>query len=152
MLLNFAILLIACCVAASMGALFPPDEWYDGVKKAPWNPPNWVFPTVWSLLFLAIAYSAARVSLLPGSGTALALWALQLALNTIWTPIFFGLRRLKLGLIVIVLLWLAVFATCVAFFKLDNVAGLLFIPYIIWVTIAASLNFMVIRLNPGLES
>ena len=106
-----------------------------------------MFPVVWTVLYIAIAVAAARVAPLPGSAFAMAFWALQITLNSIWTPNFFGKRRLGGGLVVIVLLWLAVLATMLAFFRLDTLAGWLFAPYLLWVTIATALNFSVWRLN-----
>jgi tryptophan-rich sensory protein len=100
-----------------------------------------------------MSYAAARVAALsgttPGTGQALAFWSVQIALNTLWTPVFFGLKRMKAGLVVIGLLWLAVAATMLSFFRLDLLAGLLMVPYLIWVSIAAALNRAVLVRNPG---
>ena len=95
-----------------------------------------------------MAGAAARVAVLPESSLALALWALQIALNTLWTPVFFGLQRIRAGLVVLIALWLSVAACLVAMLQLDIVAGLLFVPYLAWVTTAGALNFQVMRLNP----
>ena len=129
--------------------MFDPGEWYDNLEKPSWNPPKWVFPVTWTVLYIAIAAAAARVAPLEGNAYAMAFFALQLALNTLWTPVFFGLHRMGAGMIVIVCLWAAVACTMFAFFALDFVAGLLFVPYLIWVTIASCLNWSVRRLNPG---
>ncbi|MEM9393894.1 MAG: TspO/MBR family protein [Pseudomonadota bacterium] len=144
----FAIFLAACGAAAATGSMFQPGRWYDGLQKPPWNPPNWVFPVVWSVLYLLIAASAARVAGAPGSAYAMAFWGLQIALNTLWTPVFFGLRRIKAGMIIIVFLWLAVLGSLVFAYRVDVLAGLLLVPYLIWVSIAATLNRAVWRLNP----
>jgi translocator protein len=145
--------LAACGAAAATGAMFQPGDWYRGLSKPVWTPPDWVFPVTWTFLYLAMSYAAARVAALsgtmPGTGQALAFWSVQIALNTLWTPIFFGLRRMRAGLIVIVLLWLAVAATMIAFVRLDWIAGVLMLPYVIWVTIAAALNRSVMVRNPG---
>jgi len=94
-----------------------------------------------------------RIAMLSGSdervGQALALWSVQIALNTLWTPVFFGLRRIGAGLVIIALLWLAVAATLVAFWRIDPVAGYLFAPYLAWVTVAGLLNRSVYWRNPG---
>jgi tryptophan-rich sensory protein len=139
----------ACCAAATTGAVFQPGEWYDSLEKPNWTPPNWVFPVTWTVLYVLIAVAAMRVALLPENSYALAFWALQIALNTLWTPIFFGLRRLKTGMIVIIFLWLSVAGTMLAMFQIDTVAGVLFVPYLIWVTIASALNFSVMQKNPA---
>ncbi|MDJ1017797.1 MAG: TspO/MBR family protein [Paracoccaceae bacterium] len=146
--LLFIIFLAGCGAAATTGAMFDPGEWYEGLEKPPWTPAKWVFPAAWSVLYLCIAAAGARVAVLEGSAYAMAFFALQLALNTLWTPIFFGLRRMGAGMVVIVFLWLAVAATMLAFFALDWIAGALFAPYLLWVTIAAALNFSVWRRNP----
>jgi translocator protein len=145
--------LAACGAAAATGAMFQPGEWYRGLSKPLWTPPDWVFPLAWTFLYLSMSYAAARVASLsgttPGTGQALAFWSVQIALNTLWTPIFFGLRKMKAGLVVIALLWLAVAATMIAFFRVDWIAGALIVPYVIWVTIAAALNRSVLVRNPG---
>lgn len=148
----FAIFLAACFAAGATGAMFPPGQWYQDLRKPSWTPPNWLFPVAWTTLYLCMAYAAARVALMPGNALAMALWALQIALNTLWTPVFFGLRRLRAGLVVLSALWIAVAATLVALWQVDTVVGALFIPYLIWVTVAWMLNYSVMRLNPGAGS
>lgn len=135
--------LAACGAAAATGAMFMPGEWYRNLEKPSWTPPDWVFPVAWTVLYLSMSVAAMRVAGqagVPGGGQALALWSVQIALNTLWTPVFFGLRRMGAGLVIISLLWLAVAATMVAFWQIDRVAGLLFAPYVLWVTIAWALN------------
>jgi tryptophan-rich sensory protein len=95
-----------------------------------------------------MAFAGARVAVSPENGVAMALWALQIAFNGLWTPVFFGLKRLRLGMLVLTGLWLSVALTMVALWQVDWLAGLLFVPYLIWVTIAGALNFSVMRLNP----
>lgn len=146
--LLFAIFLGACTAAGAMGALFPPGEWYDELEKPSWTPPNWLFPLAWTTLYLLMSWAGARVGALPGNGVALALWSLQIAVNALWTPVFFGMRKLKAGMLVLVGLWLAVAACTVAMFAVDAFAGLMFVPYVVWVTVAGALNLAVIRLNP----
>lgn len=145
----FFIFLAACGAAAATGAMFNPDVWYRDLKKPVWTPPDWLFPVAWTTLYVCMAYSAMRVALLPDNAHAMAFWALQIALNTLWTPVFFGLHRIRSGMVVMVFLWLAVAATTFAFFQMDTVAGVVIFPYLIWVTIAGALNFSVMRLNPG---
>ena len=143
----FAIFLAGCGAAATTGAVFQPGEWYESLEKPSWTPPKWVFPVTWSTLYILISLAATRVAVLDGNAHAMAFYALQLALNTLWTPVFFGLRRMKAGMVVIMFLWLSVAATMLAFFSLDWIAGLLFAPYLLWVTIASALNYSVWRLN-----
>lgn len=136
----FLTYLAACGAAAATGAMFQPGEWYRGLAKPRWTPPDWLFPVAWTVLYLAMSAAAARVAMLPDTGLALALWSVQIALNTLWTPVFFGLRRIGAGLVIIFLLWLAVAATMVAFWQHDAIAGALFAPYLAWVTVAGMLN------------
>ena len=144
----FVTFLVACGAAATTGAMFEPDRWYRDLDKPRWTPPGWAFPVAWTTLYLAMAFAAMRVAQLPDSGQALAFWAAQIAFNTLWTPIFFGLHRMRAAFIVMIGLWLTVAATLVAFWRLDPVAGALFVPYLAWVTTAGALNLSVLRRNP----
>jgi len=145
----FAVFLAASIAAGATGMIFRPGAWYAGLKKPSFTPPNWVFPVVWTWLYVSVAWAAARVAMEPGSQAALALFSLQIALNTLWTPVFFGARRMRLGFFVICALWLAVAAMGWTFLGHDLLAGLLVGPYLIWVTLAAALNWRVWRDNPG---
>ncbi len=144
----FSTFLLACAAAATTGALFEPADWYKRLDKPWWTPPGFLFPLVWTSLYLLMALAAMRVALLPESGQALAFWAAQIAFNTLWTPIFFGLHRMRAAMIVMMGLWLTVAATALAFYNMDMVAGLMMAPYVVWVTIAGALNFSVLRRNP----
>ena len=144
----FLIFLAACCAAGATGAMFPPGDWYERLEKPDWTPPNWVFPVAWTTLYLMISIAAARVAVRPDNGVAMALCALQFSLNTLWTPVFFGLRRMRAGLVVVACLWVAVLACLIAFWAVDFIAGMLFLPYLAWVTIATALNYSVMTLNP----
>lgn len=144
----FATFLVAAGAAATTGAMFEPGDWYRRLNKPRWTPPGWAFPLVWTILYLSMAFAAMRVAQLPGNGQALAFWAAQIAFNTLWTPIFFGLHRMRAGMVVMTGLWLSVAATLVSFWMLDPLAGLLFVPYLVWVTAAGALNLSVLRRNP----
>lgn len=146
--LCFGIFLVACIGAGSTGSLFSPGPWYRALTKPSWTPPDWAFPVVWTSLYVCMAFAGARVAVRPDNGVAMALWALQIAMNGLWTPVFFGLRRLRLGLVVLIGLWLSVALTMVALWQVDWLSGLLFLPYLVWVSIAGALNFSVMRLNP----
>lgn len=144
----FLTYLAACGGAAATGALFSPGEWYRGLNKPGWTPPDWVFPVTWTTLYLCMSLAAMRVAPLEGSAIAMGFWAVQITLNALWTPVFFGLQRLRGGLIVVLMLWVAVAVTLIAFLRLDLWAGVLMVPYLIWVTIASALNLSVLRRNP----
>jgi len=144
----FAIFLAACFAAGSTGGLFSPGEWYARLRKPWWTPPNWLFPVAWTILYVCMAAAGARVAVSPGNGIAMAFWALQIALNGLWTPVFFGLKKMRLGLIVLSGLWMSVAASVVALWQVDMISGLLFLPYLAWVSVAGALNASVLRLNP----
>jgi benzodiazapine receptor len=154
-LIVFLLYLAACLVAGATGVLFPPGSWYDSLDKPKWTPPNWMFPVVWAVLYLLMSWAAVIVTnSLSGddaSRIGLSFWSLQITLNALWTPVFFGLRRIGSGLLVMVPLWLAVAGTMVTFFMVNLLAGLLFVPYLVWVTMAASLNYAIWRRNPTPE-
>jgi tryptophan-rich sensory protein len=120
--------------------------------KPAWNPPAWVFGPVWTVLYLMMAVAAWLVWRrrgFAGAPWALGLFVLQLALNTLWSAIFFGLRRPGVAAIEILLLWLAILATLIAFAPVSRLAAILLAPYLAWVTFAAVLNFTIWRMNLG---
>ena len=145
----FLTYMAACGAAAATGAMIQPGAWYASLNKPSWTPPDWVFPVTWTVLYFCMSYAAMRVALLPDTGQALAFWSVQIALNTLWTPVFFGLKRMRAGLVVIALLWLSVAATMLTFWSHDVIAGLLFAPYLLWCSIAGALNYSVLTRNPG---
>ena len=146
--LLFSVFLVACLGAGATGGLFPPGPWYRALNKPWFTPPDWVFPVTWLVLYICMATAGARVAMAEGAGLALALWALQIAFNGLWTPVFFGLRNIRLGMAVVSFLWVTVFFAMVAHWQVDTLAGVLFVPYLVWVTIAAALNAGVWRMNP----
>ena len=148
----FAIFLLACGAAGATGAVFQPGSWYKTLDKPSWTPPDWVFPVAWTSIYILISIAGARVAVLDGNGLALAFWASQAAFSTLWTPVFFGLRRMKAALLVMVPLWVSVLGCLWCSFQLDFWAGLAFVPYMIWVSVAAALNATVWRLNPGVPA
>jgi len=148
--LGFAGWLLLCFAAAAFGSLFMPGEWYAQLKKPEWNPPNWLFGPVWSALYTMMAIAAWLIWRRGGFAAQrvpLGLFLLQLLLNAAWSPLFFGLRRPGLAFAEIVLLWLAILGTLIAFWKEHRVAALLLLPYLAWVTFAAVLNFTLWQLN-----
>lgn len=148
-ILLFFIFLIATFAAGATGSLFPPGQWYKSLEKPWFTPPNWVFPVMWTSIYILIAFAAARVAGQDGSAYAMAFWAAQIAFNALWTPIFFGLRRLKAALPVMGGLWVTVAGALVMHWQVDVWAGLAFVPYLAWVTVAGALNYEVWRLNPN---
>lgn len=147
-ILLFLVFLAAAFGAAATGALFPTGAWYENLKKPTWVPPNWLFPVAWTTIYVLIAFAGARVAGLDGSQYAMAFWAMQIAFNALWTPVFFGLRNMKASLVVMACLWIAVFGATITHFQMDVWAGLAFVPYLAWVTVASALNYSVYSLNP----
>lgn len=145
--LDFLVFLFACMAAGLTGSLFPPGKWYSELNKPVWTPPNWVFPVAWPILYLLMSYSGATLANLESAGSALALWALQISLNTLWTPVFFGAYDLFGALVIIIFLWTTILCYTVGSYKIDKLASYLFIPYLAWVSFAAILNFEYLRIN-----
>lgn len=134
-------------LASLGGALCPPGVWYASLHKPPFTPPDFVFPIVWTLLYVLMAIAAWRVWRARGLHHALALFILQLCLNAAWMPVAFGMQRLGLALLVILALWGVLSATLRVFWRLNKVAGALLAPYLLWVTYAAYLNLGLVGLN-----
>ncbi|HPF70593.1 MAG TPA: tryptophan-rich sensory protein [Candidatus Krumholzibacteria bacterium] len=137
--------------AGLAGSRFQPGEWYAGLVKPDWTPPNLVFPVVWTLLYIAMGVAAFRVWYrhgFAGARIALGLWLTQLALNAAWSWIFFGLQAPGAAFFEIILLWGAILATFQAFRQRDRLAARLMLPYLAWVGFAFALNFAIWRLNP----
>ncbi len=140
----------ACFTAAAVGSLFPPGAWYAQLDKPPFNPPSWIFAPVWTALYLGMAVAAWLVwrrGGFAGAPVALGLFVAQLLLNGAWSWLFFGLHRPGLALAEILVLWALIAATLVAFWAQSRAAGLLFVPYLAWVSFASVLNVALWRLN-----
>jgi tryptophan-rich sensory protein len=140
--LTLAGLALAALAAGATGALFQPGAWYKTLVKPAWTPPDWLFPVAWTVLYASMVYAAWRVTAAPIelAAPALAFWAAQIVLNALWSPVFFGLHRIGGALAVLSLLWVAVLSTLVLFFRADLIAGLLLVPYLVWVSYAGALN------------
>jgi benzodiazapine receptor len=126
--------------------------WYPTLVKPSFNPPNWIFAPVWSTLYIMMGIAAGLVWDRIESNTelvkkALVIFALQLALNALWSYLFFGLMNPMLALLEIVILWLMIYETYVQFGKINKIAGYLFIPYLLWVSFAMVLNASIWWLN-----
>jgi len=147
------VLFYACTLVAAGGAI-----WFVGDLNAnKWvvpsiAPPTWLFGPVWTLLYVLIATSGYRISYLKSSNLksiTLGLWALQMCLNTLWTPVFFGAFDLQGAFGIIVALWLTIGAYVIVTFKIDRTSSYLFAPYWVWVSFATLLNFAYIIANPS---
>ena len=146
--------IVICHSAGFIGAIFTSSTiptWYDSLKKPFFSPPNWIFGPVWTILYTLMGISAYLVWRhgIHNSQvkTALIIFGVQLFLNAIWSPIFFGLRALFVALVVIIILWIAILLNILTFLKISKIAAVLLIPYILWVSFAAILNYSLWILN-----
>ena len=155
--MNDALGLIAavliCALAAVVGGVATAGAvrtWYPTLRTPSWNPPARLFGPVWSALYLMMAIAVWlvwRTRDATNVGVALGLFAVQLALNVLWSVLFFGLRRPGGALLDIGILWIAILATVVVFWPIDPIGSALLLPYLAWVTFAAALNGSILRLN-----
>ena len=130
-----------------IGLMTLPGEWYAELAKPPFNPPNWIFAPVWTLLYIMVAVAGWRTWQRGPRSAAMALWFVQLALNFVWSPVFFGAHRIGGALAVIVALLAAIIAFIVMAWPRDRIAALLFTPYAAWVAFATLLNGALWYLN-----
>ena len=131
----------------AIGFLTAPGEWYAGLAKPPFNPPNWVFAPVWTVLYVLIAVAGWRTFERDRSSWPMKLWWAQLVLNFLWSPVFFAAHRIGLALLVILLLLAAILAFLVMSWRQSRVAAWLFAPYASWAAFAAALNGSIWLLN-----
>ncbi len=133
--------------AGALGAVLTKDsmEKYRNLYKPPFSPPGWVFPVVWTILFILMGIAAylVYISDAPDKWVALKLYVIQLLLNVGWSVIFFRLNAYQLAFAWLLLLWYMVFLTAKEFYKINTRAGILMIPYLIWLTFAAYLNLAI---------
>jgi len=153
-IVKLIISIVACEGAGGIGAVFTTPAiptWYAGLKKPAFTPPNSVFGPIWLTLYLLMGVAVFVVWRegfnQEGVPIAFAVFWGQLVLNILWSVIFFGLRSLLGGIVMILLLWIAILVNIITFFGVSPVAGGLLIPYIVWVSIAANLNVQIWMLN-----
>jgi len=152
--LKYTLSIGVCLAAGGLGTIFTISSiptWYAHLIKPSFSPPNWLFGPVWTILYILMGISLALIWV-KGVKTerareALMLFGVQLFLNAIWSPIFFGAKDLTLALIVIILMWFFILKTILAFGKVNKTASYLLYPYIAWVSFASILNFSVWLLN-----
>jgi tryptophan-rich sensory protein len=146
--------LLASFSAAAIGGFSTAagvTTWYPTLAKPSWTPPPWLFGPAWTVLYASMGIAAwlvwRRAGGFAGARVALTLFFVQLAVNALWSVFFFGLRNPGLALADIAVLWCAIAATLVAFFRVSPAAGGLLVPYLAWVSFAAALNYAIWRLN-----
>ena len=153
-ILKIVLLVVLCVTVGYLSGLVTRESiltWYVTLNKPSFNPPNWVFAPVWTLLYIMMGVAAGMIwtsnSDEQTTKKALGFFAIQLGLNALWSYLFFGLHNPLLALIEIILLWLMIFETYNMFKKINKTAGLLLLPYLAWVSFATILNASIWWLN-----
>ena len=152
-LLGLIVFIIMCLAVSSVGGAITAtsvDTWYQALEKPPFNPPDWVFAPVWTALYILMGVAAWRIWRLRSSKAhhiALSVFGLQLCLNLAWSFLFFGLQHINLALVEIVILLIVVIINMIMFWRLERLAGLLFVPYVAGVSYATILNASLSLLN-----
>jgi benzodiazapine receptor len=143
-----------CQLAGVIGSVFTSSAipgWYAALRKPSFTPPGWVFGPVWISLYLLMGVSAFMIWSKGLSDSrvrmALSLFLGQLLLNTLWSVLFFGLRSPLAGFIEILILWIAIALTMISFWRISSPSGILLLPYLLWVSFAAVLNYSILILN-----
>ncbi len=151
---KLAAAVLVCLAAGSVGSFFTlgsVSTWYATIQKPSFNPPNWVFGPAWTMLYILMGVSAYLVWIKGWSRkdvrAALAAFGLQLFLNLLWSLIFFGAKQIFYAFAEIMFLWLSIVFTMALFYRVSKNAALLLVPYILWVSFAAFLNYSVWQMN-----
>ncbi|MFO1107846.1 MAG: TspO/MBR family protein [Bradyrhizobium sp.] len=131
----------------TLGYANTPGGWYAALNKPAFNPPNYVFAPVWLALYVCIGAAGARTWAREPRSAAMAAWFGQMVLNFIWSPVFFGMRRIDLALGIIAAMLTGILAFVVLQWRADRIAALCFLPYAAWVAFATALNWSIYRLN-----
>jgi tryptophan-rich sensory protein len=150
--LKLVFFVVGCLAVGFVGSLATSSNlhnWFDQIKKPPLNPPNWVFAPVWTILYILMAIAGWRLwDIQSARGKSLKiLFVLQLVLNALWSPLFFGMQNPLAGLIDILLLWVCLAALVRMSLIEDRISGLLLTPYLLWVSFATYLNAAIWWLN-----
>lgn len=153
-IINLVVSVAVCLLAGTIGSVATMPSigaWYALLNKPALNPPNWIFGPVWTTLYIMMGIAAFLIwdkgLKKKGVINALYIFAAQLLLNTIWSVLFFGMHAPLYAFIEIVLLWAAILASIIAFYRISKAAGYLLVPYILWVSFASYLNLMIWLLN-----
>jgi len=141
------VLLIVVGGGLAIGYLTRPGEWYAQLAKPSFTPPGWVFGPVWTILYVMIAIAGARIFVSDPHGSSVWFWWGQLALNFVWSPVFFSAHKIGMALVVIVVLLAVVLALILLLWRRDRVTAWLLVPYAFWVGFASVLNASIFALN-----
>ncbi len=123
--------------------------WYQTIQKPSWNPPNWIFGPVWSILYIMMGVAVALVwhSDHELKKLAVGLFVVQFVLNLLWSYLFFGRHNITLALVEILAMWVMIVTTTIVFYRINHTAAYLMIPYLLWVSFACFLNYSIRALN-----
>lgn len=132
---------------SAIGMVTRPEGWYAALEKPPFNPPNWIFAPVWTILYVLVAVAGWRTFRRDAGGRAMKLWAAQLVLNFLWSPVFFAAHMVGAALAVVALLFVAIVGFVAASWNADRAAAWMFVPYAAWVAFATLLNASILVLN-----
>lgn len=143
-LVHAAFIIGVVVIGGGIGYATMPGEWYAGLTKPSFTPPNWAFGPVWTTLYVLIGWVGARKFLYGGP---LLLWVAQMALNFIWSPVFFGMQMPAFALVIIAMLWILIAVFIQREWSRDRLSSVLFMPYLLWVSIASALNAGIVALN-----
>ena len=130
-----------------IGATNLPGEWYAGLVKPDFVPPNWAFPVAWTILYVMIAIAGWRTFRREPSGKAMLVWAVQLGLNFAWSPVMFTMHQIGAALVILIGLFVAIVTYIGLEISRDRLAAALFVPYAAWVAFAGVLNAAIWRMN-----
>ncbi|MDQ8699284.1 TspO/MBR family protein [Hyphomicrobium sp. LHD-15] len=147
-LLALLVFLALVAAAALTGMMYLPGPWYEALVKPDWTPPNWLFPPVWTVLYVMIALAGWRVWEKQGFNQALIIWLVSLQLNAAWSVFMFKEHQIGMAAGDISVLWISIVAFIALTWNSNRIASLLFVPYLVWVSYAAALNFAIWQLNP----
>ena len=145
--LSFLPFLIAVVLVASSGSVFMPGEWYRGLDKPSWTPPDWVFAPAWSVLYLIIAVAGWLAWQASGIGLALVFWCANLVFNFAWSWLMFGRREIGYALADSVAMLVTIVGFIITVFPASPLAAALFVPYLCWVAFATALNWSILERN-----
>ena len=146
-LVHIVFIVAVLSIGIAIGFINLPGAWYQSLAKPPFNPPNWLFGPAWSILYVLIGIAGARTWLADRTGVAMKLWFAQMLLNYLWSPLFFGIEKPWIALVIIVALLVVILAFIGRRWRGDRAAAALFMPYAAWVAFATLLNASIVYLN-----
>jgi translocator protein len=154
-LVTVPLIMLLGFLSASLSNSGGESRWYMALEKPFWTPPGWLFPVVWSTLYIMLGLALAMILHARGAkarGLALGLFAAQMAVNLTWSPTFFAAHQVSLALLIIIVMFALAVATTFAFARVRRAAAWLMVPYLVWLSLAMLLNFQIDLANPDAET